>query len=158
MSLRLGHTRRSGRARRLARMSEAGRRLMVYCRRTSISADREQSLEEQALARRIVEIASDKQASDIVLLDIRPVATVADYFVVMSTASERQLTAVVRDIEDALREEADLRPLRIEGRAASGWVLIDYGDVIVHVFSAEQRAFYRLEELWATAVPLVRVQ
>ena len=60
----------------------------------------ERSLEEQTLARRIVEIASDKQASDIVLLDIRPVATVADYFVVMSTTSERQMSAVVRDLED----------------------------------------------------------
>jgi ribosome-associated protein len=68
------------------------------------------------------------------------------------------MTAVVRDLEDVLREEADLRPLRIEGRPASGWVLMDYGDVIVHIFSAEQRAFYRLEELWSTAVPLVRVQ
>jgi len=124
----------------------------------SSSGDGERSLEEQTLARRIVEIASDKQASDIVLLDIRPVATVADYFVVMSTASDRQMAAVVRDLDDVLREEADIRPLRIEGRAASGWVLMDYGDVIVHVFSAEQRAFYRLEELWSTAVPLVRVQ
>jgi ribosome-associated protein len=78
--------------------------------------------------------------------------------VVLSTASERQMSAVVRDLEDILREEADIRPLRIEGRAASGWALMDYGDVIVHVFSAEQRAFYRLEELWSTAVPLVRVQ
>jgi ribosome-associated protein len=118
----------------------------------------ERSLEEQTLARRIVELASDKLASDILLLDIRPVATVADYFVVMSTASERQMAAVVRDLEDVLREEEDIRPLRIEGRANSGWVLIDYGDVIVHIFSAEQRAFYRLEELWSSAVPLVHVQ
>jgi ribosome-associated protein len=127
-------------------------------RAPSSSEDGERSLDEQTLARRIVEIASDKQASDIVLLDIRPVATVADYFVVLSTASDRQMSAVVRDLEDVLREEADIRPLRIEGRAASGWVLMDYGDVIVHIFSAEQRAFYRLEELWSTAVPLVRVQ
>jgi len=131
---------------------------VVYCRRAIFIRRRGRSLEEQTLARRIVEIASDKQASDIVLLDIRPVATVADYFVVMSTASERQMAAVVRDLEDGLREEADIRPLRIEGRSASGWVLMDYGDVIVHIFSAEQRAFYRLEELWSTAVPLVRVQ
>jgi len=121
-------------------------------------AAREPSLDAQTLARRIVEIASDKQASDIVLLDIRPVATVADYFVVASTASDRQMTAVVRDLEQILREEAGLRPLRVEGVAASGWILIDYSDVIVHLFSAEQRAFYRLEELWSTAVPLVRMQ
>ncbi|MCC6178256.1 MAG: ribosome silencing factor [Chloroflexi bacterium] len=115
-------------------------------------------MDAQTLARRIVEIASDKQASDIVLLDIRPISAVADYFVVMSTASERQLTAVIRDIEEALRRDEAVRPLRIEGKAASGWVLMDYGDVIVHIFSAEQRSFYRLEELWSAAVPLVRVQ
>jgi ribosome-associated protein len=115
-------------------------------------------LDAQTLARRIVEIASDKQASDIVLLDIRPVATVADYFVVASTMSDRQMTAVVRDLEQVLREESGIRPLRVEGKADSGWVLIDYGDVIAHLFSVEQRAFYRLEELWSTAVPLVRMQ
>ncbi|MFN8635721.1 MAG: ribosome silencing factor [Chloroflexota bacterium] len=118
----------------------------------------ESSLEAQELARRIVEIASDRQASDIVLLDIRPIATVADYFVVLSTASERQMTAVVREVEQSLRNNDGIRPLRTEGQASSGWVLMDYGDVIVHLFSAEQRGFYRLEELWSAAVPLVRVQ
>jgi len=116
------------------------------------------ALEPQELGRRIVEIASDKLASDIVLLDIQPVATVADYFVVLSTASERQLAAIVRDIEQSLRNEDGVRPLRVEGRASSGWVLMDFGDVVVHVFSAEQRGFYRLEELWEAAVPLVRMQ
>jgi ribosome-associated protein len=118
----------------------------------------ESSLEAQELARRIVEIASDKQASDIVLLDIRPVASVADYFVVMSTASDRQLGAIVREMGESLRNNEGVRPLRVEGQAASGWVLMDFGDVIVHVFSAEQRSFYRLEELWSAAVPLVRMQ
>lgn len=92
------------------------------------------------------------------LLDIRPVATVADYFVVLSTASERQMSAVVRDLSESLRNDEGVRPLRVEGQASSGWVLIDYGDVVVHVFSAEQRTFYRLEELWSAAVPLVRMQ
>jgi ribosome-associated protein len=121
-------------------------------------AIRESSLEAQALARRIVEIASDKLATDIVLLDIRPIATVADYFVVASTASERQMQAVVRDLEQTLRNDDGVRPLRVEGKASSGWVLIDYGDVVMHLFSVEQRSFYRLEELWAAAVPLVRMQ
>ena len=131
---------------------------MVYSLGTSELVPRESSLEAQALARRIVEIASDKLATDIVLLDIRPIATVADYFVVASTASERQMQAVVRDLEQALRNDDGVRPLRVEGQASSGWVLIDYGDVVVHLFSAEQRSFYRLEELWAAAVPLVRMQ
>ena len=92
------------------------------------------------------------------LLDIRSIATVADYFVVMSTGSDRQLGAIVREMGESLRNDEGVRPLRVEGQAASGWVLMDYGDVVVHVFSAEQRGFYRLEELWSSAVPLVRMQ
>jgi ribosome-associated protein len=131
---------------------------MIYWVSASELGHWELSLEAQALARRIVEIASDKLATDIVLLDIRPIATVADYFVVASTASERQMQAVVRDLEQTLRNDDGVRPLRVEGQASSGWVLIDYGDVVVHLFSVEQRGFYRLEELWAAAVPLVRMQ
>ena len=115
-------------------------------------------LDAQALARQIVEVASDKQASDIVLLDIRPISLIADYFVVCSATSERQINAIVRDVAETLRNDLDVRPLRVEGEAKSGWVLLDYGDVIVHVFGAEQRGFYRLEELWSAAVPLVRMQ
>lgn len=115
-------------------------------------------LDAQALAKRIVEVASDKQASDIVLLDIRPVALIADYFVVCSIASERQATAVVRDIVETFRNDHGIRPIRVEGQATSGWILIDYGDVIVHVFGAREREFYKLEELWSAAVPLVRMQ
>ncbi len=85
-------------------------------------------------------------------------ATVADYFVVMSTASERQLQAIARELGETLRNDDGVRPLRVEGQAASGWVLIDYSDVVVHIFSADQRGFYRLEELWSAAVPLVRMQ
>jgi ribosome-associated protein len=93
-----------------------------------------------------------------VLLDIRTIASVADYFVVMSTGSDRQLGAIVREMGESLRNNEGVRPLRVEGKAESGWVLMDYSDVIVHVFSAEQRGFYRLEELWSSAVPLVRMQ
>jgi ribosome-associated protein len=116
------------------------------------------TLDPQALARRIVELASDKQASDIVLLDIRAMSAVADYFVVCTAMSERQMGAIVRDTVEALREDPGVRPLRVEGQATSGWVLVDYGDVVVHVFGAEQRAFYQLEELWSAGVPLVRMQ
>ena len=139
-------------------MSRGGGQPVIYSVGTSEVVRRESSLEAQALARRIVEIASDKLATDIVLLDIRPIATVADYFVVASTASERQMQAVVRDLEQTLRNDDGVRPLRVEGQPSSGWVLIDYGDVVVHLFSAEQRSFYRLEELWSAAVPLVRMQ
>ena len=76
----------------------------------------------------------------------------------MSTGSERQLAAIVREMGETLRNNEGVRPLRVEGQSDSGWVLMDYGDVIVHVFSVEQRGFYRLEELWSAAVPLVRMQ
>ena len=139
-------------------MSLSGGQPMIYSVGASELVQQESSLEAQALARRIVEIASDKLATDIVLLDIRPIATVADYFVVASTASERQMQAVVRDLEQTLRNDDGVRPSHIEGKAASGWILMDYGDVMVHLFSAEQRSFYQLEELWSAAVPLVRMQ
>ncbi|MFN8522069.1 MAG: ribosome silencing factor [Chloroflexota bacterium] len=105
-----------------------------------------------------MDIASDKQASDILLLDIRPASLIADYFVICSSLSDRQTTAIVRDIEESVRDDLGERPLRIEGQAASGWVLIDYGDVIVHVFSPDKRHFYQLEELWEGATPVLRMQ
>lgn len=130
---------------------------MVYSR-IPLRLSEGQLLDPQSLAKQIIEIASDKQASDIVLLDIRPISVFADYFVVCSTASERQTTALVRDVTESLRNEWRVRPLRTEGEAASGWILIDYGDVIVHVFGVREREFYKLEELWSAAVPLVRMQ
>ena len=119
---------------------------------------RKSSLEALDLAKRIVELAEDKQAADIVLLDIRPISVVADYFVICSGSSERQLTALTRDITDTVKKEEQLVPLHREGDASSGWVLLDYGDVVVHVFSPAEREYYRLEELWNAALPLVRIQ
>jgi ribosome-associated protein len=110
------------------------------------------------VARRVVELLSDKQASDIVLLDIRGVSLIADYFVICSTGSERQTAAIVKDLGEKLEDEYRRKPLRSEGHVDSGWLLLDYGDVVVHVFSPAQRAFYRLEELWAAATPVVRLQ
>jgi len=115
-------------------------------------------LEAQDLARQIVDLASEKQASDIVLLDLRKVSLLADYFVVCSGGSERQINAILDDIVDRVRDTAHRRPLRREGTASSGWVLLDYGDVVVHVFAPAEREYYRLEELWADASPVVRVQ
>ena len=91
------------------------------------------------------------------MLDIRPISLIADYFVVCSATSERQINAVTRDIADKLRQ-GGLRPLRVEGEPASGWVLMDYGDVVVHIFDVARRDYYSLEDLWSAAVPLVRMQ
>jgi ribosome-associated protein len=110
------------------------------------------------LARRVVDLASDKQASDIVLLDIRGVSLIADYFVICTAGSERQASAILKDLGEKLLEEFARKPMHTEGKPDSGWVLLDFGDVIVHVFSPEQREFYNLEELWAAATPIVRLQ
>lgn len=109
------------------------------------------------LARRAVEIASDKQASNIVLLDIRGIADFADYFVLLSGDNTRQINALIEDITVELKREGTPVTHR-EGTVQSGWVLLDYGDVLIHVFSPEEREYYRLEELWRDAVPLVHVQ
>ena len=116
------------------------------------------SVEALSLARRIVDLASDKLASDIVLLDIRGVSLIADYFVICTVGSERQATAILKDLSERLLEEFGRKPLHTEGKPDSGWVLLDYGDVIVHVFSPTQRTFYNLEQLWAAATPIVRLQ
>jgi ribosome-associated protein len=110
-----------------------------------------------ALARRVVDVAADKKASDIVLLGVGDLTTLADYFVICSGASERQLTAIVDGITEALREEG-VRPLGREGGAGAHWMLLDYGSVIVHVFAPPERDFYALERLWADAPTLLRVQ
>lgn len=109
------------------------------------------------IAQRAVELASDKQASNIVLLDIRAIADFADYFVLLSADNPRQINALIEDITLALKTEGITVNHR-EGVVQSGWVLLDYGDVLIHVFSPEQRDHYRLEDLWREAVPLVHVQ
>jgi ribosome-associated protein len=116
-------------------------------------------LEAQELARSIVEIASDRQASDIVMLDLRAVSLLADYFVICSGNSERQIGALQDEIIDKVRDaEGHRRPDRREGNASTGWVLLDYGDVVVHIFAPIEREYYQLEELWAHAAAVVRVQ
>ena len=109
------------------------------------------------LARRIVELAEDKKAADIVLLDLSELTTLADYFVIASGSSERQLDAIADGIVSGLRDEK-VRPFGREGTPASHWVLIDYGGVIVHVFTPPERDFYQLERHWAEAKTVLRVQ
>ena len=114
-------------------------------------------LEAIDLARKAVEAAGDKQASDIVLLEARDVCSFADYFVICSGDSERQVHAIYDEIEQSLKK-AGVLPHRREGTIDSGWLLLDYGDVIVHVFSAPEREYYRLDELWGEAKPVLRIQ
>jgi len=102
-------------------------------------------------------VLSDKQAEDILLLDIRNVASFADYFVIASGGTTRQLQAILDAVDDALTTDRVSRMGR-EGGPDSGWVLLDYGDVIVHLFAPEEREYYDLEGLWSTATPVVRIQ
>ena len=90
---------------------------------------------------------SDKKAQDIVIIDIQEKASFADYFVIASGGSERQVNALVDDVEDAFAKEG-LFVKSIEGKQNSGWVLMDFGDIIVNVFTKEQREKYNIEKVW----------
>jgi ribosome-associated protein len=108
------------------------------------------------LAHRIVEIASDKKGSDIVMLRTAELTTMADFFVICSGRSDRQVQALAGAIVDELREQG-IRPLGTEGMSSARWVLLDFGSVIVHVFAPEEREYYGLERLWGQAAQVVRV-
>ena len=108
-------------------------------------------------ARHAVEVASDRQASDIVLLDVREHTAFADYMVILSADSARQINALADALAEAV-ETSGLPMHHREGTADSGWVLLDFGDVVVHVFDHAQRDYYQLERVWKAAVPLIRVQ
>lgn len=113
-------------------------------------------LESIDLARLIVDAVADKQGEDILLLDIKPISLIADYFVISSADTDRQIKAIADEV--ALRAKQNgVLPLHIEGEAESGWVLLDYGGVIVHLFSPEKRAYYALEEVWKRATMVLRM-
>jgi ribosome-associated protein len=109
------------------------------------------------LARRIVELAEDKKAADIVLLDLTGLTTVADYFVIASGGSERQLDAIADGIISGMRDEK-IHAYGREGTAASHWVLVDFGSVIAHVFTPPERDYYQLERHWSEAKTILRLQ
>jgi len=109
------------------------------------------------LARRVVELAADKKAADIVLLEIEPLTTIADYLVICSGGSERQLGAIADGIVDGLKAEK-VAILGREGEATSHWVLLDAGSVVIHVFAPPERDYYDLERLWSEARTILRVQ
>lgn len=109
------------------------------------------------IARTVAEVASDTLASNITVLDISELSTIADVFVVCTADNVRQLNALREEVTTQLRDQ-EVSPRRVEGAAESGWILMDYGDVIVHLFTNEQRDFYRLEDLWAEAPTLLKIQ
>jgi ribosome-associated protein len=113
-----------------------------------MSGDATAPLAPERLADEIAEFASDVKAADIVVLDLRGVVGYADYFVIATGGTERQTKAIHDRIHQGLKERHGLLPRRVEGLTESRWILMDYLDVIVHVFTPETRAYYRLEQLW----------
>ena len=105
-------------------------------------------MEVQQLVGEIARYAADKKAVDLVELDLRGVLGYTDYFIVCSGRSDRQAKAIHDGILGGLKHEHDMLPRRVEGTPAAGWILMDYLDVVVHIFTPEKRDFYRLEQLW----------
>lgn len=93
--------------------------------------------------------AADVKATDLAILDVADLLAIVDVFLLATTTSDRQLKASADRIEQRLRDDQDRKPRRREGSAATGWLLLDYGDLVCHLFSAEQRELYALERLWA---------
>lgn len=109
-------------------------------------------------ARRIVDLLTDRQAEDIVLLDISQVASFTDYFLIATALNPRHIGAILNAFDKDLANQG-VKPLRTEGANDSGWVLVDFGSVIVHLFTPEERKFYNLEGLWTrSGVPATRFQ
>lgn len=99
----------------------------------------------------------EKQGRDVVILDLRPVSLLADFFVMVTADSPRQMRAVMEAAVSAARDQAGARVTMSDGTPESGWVLLDFGDVIAHVFDAERRAFYDLEAMWDKATLVARM-
>lgn len=112
------------------------------------------AVKNEAIRRRVqsaAEAALDKKAFDLEILDVTGLTSIGDFFLICSTGSERQATAVSEGIEERLRKDEKLKPSFIEGRRTGRWILMDYGDFVIHVFTRECRQFYSLERLWGDA-------
>jgi len=103
------------------------------------------------LARQCVAAAEDKKATDPVIMDLRAVSGITDFLVICSAQSEPQLKAIANGVEQALKEAIDRRPLAVDGFPTSQWIVIDYGEVMLHIFHETKRGHYALEDLWSDA-------
>ena len=95
--------------------------------------------------------ASEKKAFDLVALDLREIASFTEYFIIVSGANQRQVQAIADEIDEQLKKQLSSRPVRTEGYSSAEWVLMDYGDFIVHIFEKNAREFYDLARLWRDA-------
>ncbi len=106
----------------------------------------------------MVDTILDKKGGDVVLLDLREEAVFTDYFLICNGENDRQLRALATSIADDAKKKADTLPWGKEGESTNGWVLLDYGSLIVHLFSPEMRNYYNLEDLWQRAHVVLRMQ
>jgi ribosome-associated protein len=137
-------------------MNTATRKIQLEERAASLARAESSEIDPSELAHLIVEIAADKKASDIVMLRTAEVTSMADFFVICSGRSDRQVQSLARTIVDQLREQG-VRPLGVEGLSSGRWVLVDYASVIVHLFTPQEREYYGLERLWSDATQVVRL-
>jgi len=114
-------------------------------------ADENQAERRRRLAIRAARTAAENRGQDVVVLDVRELTAILDYFVIATGTSRRQLHAMSDEIARALREQLGSRRLGIEGYDGSRWILLDFGEVVVHLFDEETRAYYDLENLWCDA-------
>jgi ribosome-associated protein len=103
------------------------------------------------LARQCVWAAQEKKALDPIILDLRTISSITDYLVICSAQSEPQLKAIANGVEQALKESLERHPLAVDGFPTSQWIVIDYGDVMFHIFHEQKRPVYALEDLWSDA-------
>lgn len=120
-------------------------------RQAPVTADKAEAIDSQALADRIARIASDRKALDIRVIDLRGIVGYTDFFVICSGNTERQTKAIHDGVHRELKDEEGLLPGRAEGVREARWILLDYLDCVVHIFTPAAREFYRLENLWGEA-------
>jgi ribosome-associated protein len=108
-------------------------------------------LDSEALARRLAELAAAKGASEIVVLDMRELASYTDFLAICTARNERQTRAIVDDVRLKMKGEQGMLPGGVDGDGSAGWIVLDYLDAVLHVFTGEARQRYRLEELWHEA-------
>jgi len=116
-----------------------------------VPADQAEAIDSQALADRVARIASDRKALDIRVIDLRGIVGYTDFFVICSGNTERQTKAIHDAVHRELKDEMRLLPRHAEGAREARWILLDYLDCVVHIFTPDAREFYRLEHLWGEA-------
>jgi ribosome-associated protein len=112
----------------------------------------------EAIAVAASEYASDVKALDLVTLDLREYISYTDYFLICTGRSDRQVKAIHDRIAEGLKHEHQLLPVHVDGAPSSQWILMDYGDVVIHIFTQEMREYYQLERLWGEAPKLADLQ